>query len=277
LITATDREGRKMEIDDAMAFLVDYIRRPRPSDGYPSFGYEVYLPNVVTAYLVEIEHSTEHLSMIYNGLRSKQLSPYFYEAAWDLSRRGVLRPSVKQFGAQSVGEGEGYTVTASGREWLESAGGDFVLLEPTRLGRAFQHLSKKLGQSFLQRSIEASRCHAFGLNLACCAMSGAGAEAILLSVAIAKSDDEVATMRTYRSSQGRRKIIEEIVGSSRPALAGPFRSATGLLSYWRDDAAHGAISGISEIEAHEALSRLLRFAQFASDNWDELASWDTVR
>jgi hypothetical protein len=55
-------------------------------------------------------------------------------------------------------------------------------------------------------------------------------------------------------------------------LAGPFRSATGLLSYWRDDAAHGIASDISEIEAHEALSRLLRFSQLANDNWEELTA-----
>jgi hypothetical protein len=43
-----------------------------------------------------------------------------------------------------------------------------------------------------------------------------------------------------------------------------------LLSYWRDEAAHGTVSEIAEIEAHTALGRLVRFAQFTSDNWDEL-------
>jgi hypothetical protein len=261
-----------MHIDDAVAFLVDYMRLPRPSNGYPSFGYEIYLPNVVAAYIVEIEQSTEHLSTLYSGIRSRQLSPFFYEAAWDLSRRGVLRPGVKEFGGQSAGDGEGYSTTTIGREWLASAADTFVLLEPTRLGQAFRSLSQKLGPGFLQRASEAARCHAFGLNLACCAMCGAAAESILLAIAIEKSGDEVATMRTYQAAQGRRKITEEIVGAKRSALAGPFRSATGLLSYWRDDAAHGTASDISEIEAHEALSRLLRFSQFADDNWNELTT-----
>jgi hypothetical protein len=43
-----------------------------------------------------------------------------------------------------------------------------------------------------------------------------------------------------------------------------------LLSYWRDEAAHGTASEISETEAHTALGRLVRFAQFASDHWNEL-------
>jgi hypothetical protein len=92
-----------LHIDDAMAFLVDYIRHPRRSDGYPSFGYEIYLPNVIAAFILEVEHSSEHLSVIYGGLRSREISPYFYEAAWDLSRRGILRPSVKRLGGESAG------------------------------------------------------------------------------------------------------------------------------------------------------------------------------
>jgi hypothetical protein len=259
--------------DDAIAFLADYIRQPRPASGYSSFGYDVYLPNVVLAYIVEIEGSAEHPSMIYNGLRSRQLSPLFYEVAWDLSRRGILRPSVRQFGHQAEGSGEGYSITTLGREWLENiAGGVLVLLEPTRLGQAFQSLSKRLGFGFLQRATEASRCHAFGLNLACCAMCGAAAESILLAVAIAKSGDEDATMRLYRTSQGRRRVIDQIIGAARKEIGDPFRSATGLLAYWRDDAAHGAASKISEIEAHEALGRLLRFAQFTNDHWAELTT-----
>src|SRR6516165_4132669 len=259
--------------DDAMAFLVDYLKQPRAPTGYSSFGYDAYLPNIVVAFIVEIEESTEHPSMIYNGARSRQLSPLFYEAAWELSRRGILRPGIRQFGGQEDGSSDGYSLTTRGRDWLQNVAGDvLVLLEPTRLGRTFASLSRRLGPGFLQRANEASRCHTYGLNLACCAMCGAAAESILLTIAIARSGDDESTMRLYRTSQGRRKVTDQVVGSSRKEIGDPFRSATGLLSYWRDDAAHGAASNISEIEAHEALSRLLRFAQFANDNWAELTN-----
>jgi hypothetical protein len=262
-----------LHIEDATAFLVDYICGPRPSNGYPTYGYEIYLPNVVASYVVEVERSADHLSTIYGGRRMRELSPVFYEAAWDLSRRGILRPGVKEIGAQSAGgEGEGYCVTTMGRKWLASAAETFVLLDTTRLSHAFQGLSERLGSGFLQRASEATGCHRLGLHLACCAMCGAAAESILLAIAVAKSGDEAATLRVYQAAQGRRKITDEIVGASRAALAGPFRSATGLLGYWRDDAAHGIASNISEIEAHEALSRLLRFAQFTNDNWAELTA-----
>jgi len=43
-----------------------------------------------------------------------------------------------------------------------------------------------------------------------------------------------------------------------------------LLNYWRDEAAHGGLSDISEFEAYEAMARLLRLAHFVDDHWDEL-------
>jgi hypothetical protein len=143
---------------------------------------------------------------------------------------------------------------------------------PDRISQLFEKLSERLGSGFLQRATEAAHCYAFDVYVACCAMCGAAAESILLAVATAKSGDEAAILSIYRAANGRRKVLERIVGQARPAVAEPFRSATGLLSYWRDDAAHGLASTISEIEAHNALARLLRFAQFAADNWDELTA-----
>jgi hypothetical protein len=76
-----------MHIDDATAFIIDYIQSPRSADGYPSYGYEVYLPNVIAAHLTEVEPSTTHHFQLRNSPRARELSPAFYEAAWDLCRR----------------------------------------------------------------------------------------------------------------------------------------------------------------------------------------------
>jgi hypothetical protein len=100
-------------------------------------------------------------------------------------------------------------------------------------------------------------------------MCGASAESILLAVASAKSGDQEAVFKMYRAAGGRQKVIEQILPQS---IASPFRSATGLLSFWRDEAAHGTASEISEIEAHEAMARLIRFAQFTNDRWGELTA-----
>jgi hypothetical protein len=259
-----------MHIDDAAAFLVDFPRKPRPDHGYSTYGYEIYLPRVVVAYLQEHERTPEHL-LNYNSPRAADLSPFFLEAAWDLCRRGMLRPGIRKFGEQTDGgSGNGYCVTTLGRRWIEEGAAAVFVADPDRLSQLFDKISQRLGPDFLQRASEAVRCHTFGAYIGCFAMCGAAAESILLAIAIEKSGDERATLTTYRATGGRWKVVESVVGQARQTLAGPIRSATGLLSSWRDEAAHGLASTISEIEAHEALDRLLRFAQFATDNWTEL-------
>jgi hypothetical protein len=121
-----------LHIDDAANFLVDVLRRPRNS-AYGSYGYEVYLPNVLFAYLTEVEKTPDHLSSVRDSGRARELSPIFYDTAWDLCRRGILRPSVKAFGGQSVGEGEGYSITGLGRSWLDEGPSDTLIMEPGRL------------------------------------------------------------------------------------------------------------------------------------------------
>lgn len=256
--------------DDAIAFFVDFARSPR-RDGYPSYGYELWLPNIVVAYMREVERETSHEP--HNSPRAEALSPVFYDAGWELCRRGILRPGLEHLHGQATSDGasgNGYSVSQAGRQWLASAGAAVTVVQGGRLSQLFVTLAQRLGPGFLQRAQEAASCHWSGAYLACCAMCGAAAESILLAVAIARTNDEATVLGQYRSAGGRRKVIDGIVGGLRAAIADPFRSATGLLGYWRDEAAHGTASSISEIEAHDALARLLRFAQFTNDNWNEL-------
>jgi hypothetical protein len=262
-----------MHVDDAEAFIVDFLKAPHNDRDKSNYGYELYLPKVIMAYLKEIEESPEYITLRDMGPRAVELSPIFYEGAWNLCRRGILRPGVRRYGEQATSDGasgNGYSLTELGRNWIEQDTLAPFLASPGRLGQLFGKLSELLGAGFLQRANEAAQCHAVGAYLGCCAMCGAAAESILLAVAISKSRNEESTLATYRSASGRRRITESIVGQARPALADPFRSATELLSYWRDETAHGLASTISEIEAHTALARLLRFAQFACNNWAEL-------
>jgi hypothetical protein len=259
-----------MHVDDAVEFIVDFVRNPRDRGAFSTFGYELKLEIVTLTYLKEIGDWPPHIQYVQDHPRARELSPMFFEAAWELCRRGILRPSVQFIGGQGSADGTGYSLTTFGRRWITDDSQQVLLLGPERISELFGKLSERLGSAFLQRATEAGHCHAFGLHVACCAMCGAAAESILLAVAVAKSGDEAATLASYRTANGRRRVIDSIVGQARQSIADPFRSATGLLSYWRDDAAHGVASTISEIEAHEALARLLRFAQFATDNWGEL-------
>lgn len=264
---------RTLHIEDAVAFVVNCIAKPRPTAAYSSYGYEVYLPNIVAAYLMEVEPTSAHSSTVRDSPRARELAPTFSEAAWDLCRRGILRPGVQTIGSQGDGgTGHGYAVTAFGRDWISKGSLIPLLFDQSRLSRLFDTLSKRLGRGFQQRATEAATCHALGCYLASCAMCGAAAESIVLAAAIAKNRDEADVLKTYLASQGRRRTIDAVIHGARPSIAEPFRAATSLLSYWRDESAHGRASDISEIEAHTALGRLVRFAQFASDNWSELTA-----
>ena len=253
-------------------FIIDFVRNPRRQDGYSSFGYDLKLEIVILFYLQEAGDWPPQIQYVEDHPRGRELSLVFFEAAWELCRRGILRPSVQSIGGQGSANGTGYSVTSLGRHWISEGTPPELLIGPERISKLFEKLSEQLGPGFLQRATEAARCHAFGLYVACCAMCGAAAESVLLAVATAKSGNEAAVLAMYRAAHGRRRIIDNIVGQTRQTIADPFRNATGLLSYWRDDAAHGLASTISEIEAHEAVARLLRFARFATDNWHELTS-----
>jgi hypothetical protein len=261
-----------MHVEDAVAFIVNCIAKPRPTAAYSSYGYEIYVPNIVAAYLTEVEPTSAHWPTVRDSPRAREIMPIFSEAAWDLCRRGILRPGVQTIGQGDSGTGHGYAVTTLGRDWIRGGSLTPLLFDQSRLSRLFETLSKRLGRGFQQRATEAATCHTLGCHLTSCAMCGAAAESIVLAVAIAKTRDEDSVLKVYLAAQGRKRTIDAVTHGTHAGIAEPFRAATSLLSYWRDESAHGRASDISEIEAHTALGRLVRFAQFASDNWAELTA-----
>lgn len=198
----------------------------------------------------------------------------FYDATWQLCRMGVLRPGGMPYhgvmtGTPMINE---YCLTDAGREWLKSAPDSYF---PTDAGRYAQTLAPyqaKLGAGFMQRAHEAAKSYEAGTHLACCAMCGAAAESALLAVAISKTGDERAVLRKYAARDGRREVVRLIFAAQTGALRSQFEAAFNILSYWRDDAAHGKATTISELEAYEALGRLLRLSSFVCDNWAALTS-----
>jgi HEPN domain-containing protein len=254
--------------DDAARFLMTVLRE-RP-ENVRSNGNDVWIPKVAEEYLREISDKP----IAVNDSTTLDFYPLFHDAAWDLARRRVLRlseiyPNVPL--GPRVSRGAGYCLTEAGRARLvDLVDQSWVPVDPSRYSEALKRFVVNFGSGFERRAYEAARSYDSGNYLACCAMCGAAAESILLAVAIAKSGDEGITLSTYRTASGRRKVVDSVVGQTGQTIAEAFRSATGLLSYWRDEASHGMASTISEIEAHEGLARLLRFAQFAADHWVEL-------
>lgn len=130
---------------------------------------------------------------------------------------------------------------------------------------------ERYGPSFQERAQEAIRCYGAHAYLGCCTMGGAAAEAILLSTAIAKSD-EATVLAKYNTSGGRGRVENMIIGKARQELRDEYKGYATLLKYWRDQAAHGKASGIKDNEAYTSLALLLRFAIFVKDNWAELTA-----
>src|SRR5229473_2481249 len=194
-----------MHVEDALEFIIDYAKTSPGDSSY--FGYEISLPGVVLSYLKEVEPSSAHMQYAQDHPKNRELSAAFYDAAWELCRRGILRPSVQFMGGQGIADGSGYCLTTLGRRWIKERASAVLLGGPDRISQLFEKLSGRLGSSFLQRATEAAHCHAFGVYVACCAMCGAAAESILLAIAFTKTGDEAAILASYRAANGRQRVI----------------------------------------------------------------------
>jgi hypothetical protein len=259
-----------VHIEDAERLIIRWIRE-KPKAEYPDYGYDVYLSNVIRWYLRESgERDRQRLE-----LSIQNLWPAFVAGAWELCRRGVIRPGVRQLGAQSTeggSAGEGYSVTPFGIQWAaESDRDDFVPTEPQRFAEMLAPYVKRFGPGFHERAQEAVRCYGAHAYLACCAMCGASAESILLAAAIAKRGED-HVLKTYASAAGRSRVQTDLLAHVSEALRQEFNNLSILLRYWRDEAAHGKPSGIADNEAYTSLALLLRLAKFVGENWKGLVS-----
>jgi len=265
-----------MTEEDALHFLVRYLKDP-PERGPTSYGYDVYIPNVIFTYL---RHTNDGLAQEagrdHRHPIKKELSPHFYAAAWELCLRGILRPGVRAHGEQVVDDGSagnGYSVTPFGRTWLaESNEEDYIPVDPGRFGQMLSPYQTRFGAGFTQRAMEANRCYKAQAYLACCAMCGAAAESILLAAAIGSTGDEQAVLREYGSRGGRGRVQARLLGQASEDLRRQFERHSGLITYWRDEAAHGKSSAIDNNEGHSALLGLVHFARFVDEHWAELTS-----
>jgi hypothetical protein len=267
-----------LDVDDAIQYIVRYIReRVLPAGGRveSSYGYDLYLRNVIAFYLTEtggVPPGTSPWDATHTA--APVISPMFATAAWSLCRRGFLRPGIRDLRGQATdegGSGFGFALLPAGREWIVSgATADYVPLEPGRFARMLSERGARFGPGFIERSQEAVRAYNALAYLACCAMCGAAAESIVLTLAIAKRGDAAKVMKDYEGSGGRRRVEQSLISSQPPHAQEEFHRYVGLLKHWRDSAAHGKAANITELEAWTSLLLLLRFAIFASDRWQEL-------
>jgi hypothetical protein len=203
---------------------------------------------------------------------AKDWSHYFMEAAWELCRRGILRPGPRKLDGQVVPEaGGGYSLTLEGRRRLPNLDEtETLLVQPGALASTFETYGRQFGGGFAQRAQEAIKCRNAEAWLACCAMVGAAAESILLALAIAKIGNESQVVRNYNATGGRRKVVNMVVGQSDELTRNRLVTFSNIVTNWRDEAAHGRESSLTTANADEALRQLLHMCQWVSREWSSL-------
>ena len=137
-----------------------------------------------------------------------------------------------------------------------------LIFQPGALAATLGGYRTRFGEGFYQRAIEAIKCRNAEAWLACCAMVGAAAESILLALAIAKTRDEEQVLRAYSQTGGRRKVLNMVVGQAETARRNTLTTFAGIISLWRDEAAHGKASPLGTANADEALRQLLHMCQW---------------
>ncbi len=265
-----------MNQEDIELFLVEYLKDGAPTE-YTHYGYDLYLPAVMRTYIhrhQELLENTRELHAIERMLPS--ISNVFYAAAWELCRRGIIRPGVRKYGEQHTDDGNagnGFSITPYGKNWVDGNEHHFYLpTEPGRFSQMLADYESILGEGCMQRATEAIKAYGANLYLACCTMCGAAVESVMLKLTIEKVGDADKVLSSYNRAGGRRYIEGQILNHLPGILKNEFQSFFNLLKYWRDNASHGQFVKISENEAYSSLALVLRCAQFVNDNKSKIVS-----
>jgi len=278
-----------LHFEDALNVLIEQLTKiPHAGSGQAlarqarAQGSDIWIDRVAEDYWRARGHPVNELQQD----DKEPLVAAFYDAAWELCRRGVLRPGAAMpAGQKSAGQlgqlvnaapffGDGFSLTAWGREWVGKAASERVIVpsDPGRITQVLHQFNSRFGAGYAQRAAEAVADWRSGNYLSACTMAGAAAESILIATAIAKTNDEARVLGEYRKPSGRSKVTKLVTTGVSAGSAERFTHALGLLTYWRDEAAHGTASSIAETEAHEAITGLLRLARVTSDNWEALTT-----
>jgi hypothetical protein len=226
--------------------------------------YDLYIPEVIR--YCSLDQQTElrqqnPQGMISISVDTNHNAEPFYDAAWGLCTRGILRPGAvfpsTNFERAPV-IGACFFLTDYGKKWLQNPSlSDANPMEYARFAQLLSRHNARFGDAYRLRASEAVRCYEGHTYFACCAMCGAGAESVLLTLATAKIG-EAEALRTYQQSGGRGRIRNRLIGHARAEMQASFDSYLQLLNYWRDESAHGVARSIGEEEAFTSLALLLR-------------------
>jgi hypothetical protein len=232
------------------------------------YGYDLWVDSMVRQLCYSQDPQVQEQVLLYSSAK-------FYEAAWLLAERGVLRPGVRSKGLQIV-PGDGYCLTTFGVNFIGEDGGmRLAFVEARHTTNLIQKYGVRFGPGFIQRAVESIRCYESHAFLAACAMAGAAAESILLRLASELLGQDDAA-KLYSKSGGRKSIKDKLVQGRSAPVRTQIEAVMTLVEEWRDETSHGQETDIGADEAATAIDLVVRFAKFADERWDELTKSDTT-
>lgn len=112
-----------ISVDDALNFILTKLKTEGPAK-FDRDGFDFWVSDYAARYLEEVQGVRPRPPI--EDKRTYDASVPFFDAAWELARRGVLRPSVRNSFMQWAARystGGGYTLTQIGAEWLAGLDG----------------------------------------------------------------------------------------------------------------------------------------------------------
>lgn len=275
-------------IDDCEQYIINSLREGLQKNKIDSTKlshapYDIKLIRCVESFMCDqkipdpenhIERNNNYSDHEQNRQTKFTLVNLFSDAFFQLVRKGILRPG-ERFGGNfyitNVSSlSEGFTVTEYGKEWvINHQNSDLLPSSRGRLESVYNKFQPLFGAEYFRRAKEAVSCYFSANYLACCVMSGAATESILLTAAFIKTNKDEA-LKIYKTGSGRRRLENLVFGQTSQYIKDRYSKYTDLINYWRDESAHGAESEIDSHEAYIALLSLLRYAEFMQDHWSEI-------
>ncbi len=108
-----------ISVDEALNFILRTLKTEGPAK-FDRDGFDFWVSDYATKYLEEVQGVRPRPPI--EDQRTYDASPPFFDAAWELSRRGITRPSVRRSFMQWAARystGGGYTLTEIGAAWLD--------------------------------------------------------------------------------------------------------------------------------------------------------------
>src|ERR1700683_3501088 len=166
-----------LDHEDAFKILVAMLAA-RP-DGYTDGNrppmYDVWIPRIMDEFFRSNRIDTKGDPSFYHREEFQGVWRVFYDAAWQLCRRGIFRPGMSCPEGQGTGwgpPGDGFALTNVGREWLKHAADAYFPTDPGRYVKTLERPGRLLGGGFLQRAGE--QPHIRELSRMLCHVRGGG-------------------------------------------------------------------------------------------------------